>query len=131
MAQNKTLDLDGKRYEFDNNGVAHEKGNASSSSSSSSTSSGSDGWSQENGKWIYKQGGQKTTGWKEISWSGGTDWFYFDGNGEMQTGWQQINWDGGNKWFYFDPTNGNMYKNTTVTIDGTSYHFDGNGVCSG
>ena len=89
-------------------------------------------WIYDGGKVYYvDQGGRMVTGWSNITWSKGTNWFYFDlTDGYMVTGWQQLNWSGGTNWFYFDPKDGYMYANKTVTIDNKSYTFDSNGVCT-
>lgn len=91
-----------------------------------------DDWIKYDGKYYhFSNRGQMEVGWQEITWSGGTNWFYFDlNNGDMLTGWQKLSWKGGTNWFYFDPTDGYMYANTTKTIDGKSYSFDSNGVCT-
>lgn len=67
---------------------------------SGSTADGGE-WKQEGGKWyVYRDGG-RISGW--------------------------INQ--GNKWYYMDPSDmGAMVTGTTMTIDGTSYTFDANGV---
>ena len=39
-------------------------------------------------------------------------------------------WANGSNWFYFDPTTGVMYHDKTVTIDGKSYTFNKNGICT-
>lgn len=60
------------------------------------------GWVEENGKWKYYANGTAVKGWQKLSWSGGTDWFYFNTKGEMQTGWKELKWSGGTNWFYFN-----------------------------
>ncbi len=64
-----------------------------------------DGWYWSGSCWHYYKDKYAVTGWKKLNWSGGTDWFYFKGNGCM-------------------------VSNTTTTIDGKSYKFDSNGVCT-
>lgn len=89
------------------------------------------GWQKINDKWYYyNETGVAVTGWQQLNWSRGTDWFYFATDGVMQTGWQKLSWSGGISWFYFDLTDGNMFYNITKNINGTSYHFDSNGVCT-
>ena len=68
------------------------------------------------------------TGWQELNWSGGINWFYFDKtNGNMVTGWQDLEWSGGKNRFYFLPENGILVQNTCIKIDGINYCFDENG----
>ena len=65
------------------------------------------GWVQNGGYWYYYRNGAPVTGWQQLEWSGGTDWFYFDEHGIMLTGW--INDNG--TWYYLDPNSGAMYNN--------------------
>ena len=43
----------------------------------------------------------------------------------MATGWIQIN----GQYFYLNPSTGQMYANTSLTLDGVTYTFAANGVC--
>ena len=47
-------------------------------------------------------------------------------------GWYRYSdtWANGKNWFYFDPNNGVMYRNKTATINGKSYTFNKNGICT-
>ena len=84
------------------------------------------GWQKLNNKWYYfNTDGSMATGWQRIN----SKWYYFlpGDNGQMVTGWKQIDGD----WYYFMPGNdGSMVANTTMTIDGKSYTFASNGVCT-
>ena len=80
------------------------------------------GWLQLSGKWYYlNANGAMAVGWQNVS----TKWYYFDSNGVMLTGWQRI----GSNWYYFE-TSGVMLANTSKKINGVTYHFDKNGVCT-
>ena len=64
---------------------------------------------------IYEDGSEKD------------EWFYANTNGTPKTGWQQLS----GKWYYFnEQSHYEMVANTTMTIDGVSYTFDANGVCT-
>ena len=68
-----------------------------------------DGWKQlSNGQWVYMKNNSRLTGWQELNWKGGKNWFFFDPKGIMLTGWQELSWSGGVNWFYFDKTYGIM-----------------------
>ena len=68
------------------------------------------------------------TGWNELNWSGGKNWFYFDlKNGNMLTGWQTLEWNGGKNTFYFMPDTGIMVQNICINIGNKNYCFDDNG----
>lgn len=115
-----------------------------------------EGWNEADGGWVYIKNGARLTGWQELSWRGGTSWFYFNGKGLALKGWQELNWTGGVNWFYFDPTDyymttgwkqlswtggfdwfyfdepkGYMYASKLAAIGGKSYYFDGNGCWGG
>ena len=45
----------------------------------------------------------------------------------MLTGWQELEWTGGKNWFYFYPENGTMVQDCCIEIDGKQYCFDENG----
>lgn len=67
-----------------------------------------DGWHKIGGNWYYYKDKKPVTGWQELKWSKGTDWFCFSKAGVMLTGWQELNWSGGKSWFYFNPETGAM-----------------------
>ena len=46
------------------------------------------------------------------------------------TGWQELEWSGGKDWFYFDPTNGFLIQDKCITINNKTYCFTKDGVCS-
>ena len=69
------------------------------------------------------------TGWQELPWQGSIDWYYFDSSGAMVKGWQQLSWSKGTNWFYFSDS-GAMLKNTSRNIDGKTYYFNSDGVCT-
>jgi glucan-binding YG repeat protein len=83
------------------------------------------------GNWYFYDytDGDKCYGWIYDSYYNG--WFYTDVNdGHMLTGWQQLPWSGGTDWFYFygegvPEVDGIMAANTQ-TPDG--YWVDNNGV---
>lgn len=50
------------------------------------------------------------TGWHQLDWSQGKDWFYFDEHGAMQTGTIKIELDGIENVLVLDDKNGNMIK---------------------
>lgn len=52
------------------------------------------------------------------------DWYLFGNDGRIQTGLQQ--WKG--QTYYFSPTTFTKVTNTDVTVNGTKYHLDNNGV---
>ena len=53
--------------------------------------------------------------------------YYFDANGVMQRG--LVTRSDGNV-CYYDPATGAMQRNVTVTVDGTNYTVDGNGIAT-
>ena len=94
------------------------------------------GWQQIGGNWYYLgNSGAMATDWQQI----GGNWYYLGDSGAMATGWKLIHWH----WYYFQSNgamaqnqwvdnyyldrNGAMMINRTVTINGRSYTFDGNG----
>ena len=96
--------IDGKWYWFDSDGAART------------------GWLKLSGKWYwFNASAQMATGWKQISGK----WYYFNNSGVMQTGWQKIS----GKWYWFE-SGGAMIASTDKTINGKTYHFDKNGVCT-
>ena len=52
------------------------------------------------------------------------DWYLFGNDGRIQTGLQQ--WAG--NYYYFDPRTFKKVINQDVTVNGTKYHLDNNGV---
>ena len=100
------------------------------------------GWLNDSGKWYYlnesgvmqtgfvdvngsryylNDYGMMTTGWKTLD----GNWYYFNSNGAMRKGWMQYK----GSWYYF-AYDGKMLAGTTQTINGKSYSFDGNGICT-
>lgn len=77
------------------------------------------GWQEIDGnRYYFNENGGSSTGWVTI----GTDCYYFAEDGKMQTEWIQEN---GNHYYLLQCGN----KATgSVAIDGTSCHFDNNGV---
>ena len=65
--------------------------------------------------------GKMAQGWTLIN----NAYYYFNESGHMATGWIQIN----GQYFYLDPSNGTMYANTSITLNGVTYTFGANGVC--
>ena len=74
----------------------------------------------EQGKWI-----KNARGWKHYTYKGDGEfiWYYFV-NGKGYTGWKKSK----GKWYYLDEQ-GKMVTDSSVTLKGVTYHFDGNGVC--
>ena len=64
----------------------------------------------------------------EKGWVKKSCWYYYPSYGKYVTGWNKLSWSQGTNWFYFK-SDGCMLANTTQTIDGKSYHFNANGVC--
>ena len=80
-------------------------------------------WVKRNNKWSYiKANATYTVGLSSIDGAK----YYFDSNGYMLTGWQTIN---GKKYFFI--SDGRMNTKSELTISGTTYLFDSNGVCKG
>lgn len=104
------------------------------------------GWLKLNGEFYYMQeNGALTTGWKQLDgeWyylrpdSGKCVinsaveidgyWYFFKSDGKKLTGW--LKKDGG--FYYLDPAGeGRMVAGTTRMIDGASYSFEANGLCT-
>lgn len=101
-----------------------------------------DGWTQENGTWVYYSNGSKVTSEWKTSKDGG--YYYLDSSGNMavsrfvdddryvgtdgrmiSNSWRQI--DG--KWYYFD-NSGKLVRNKSKQINGIFYFFDDYGVMS-
>lgn len=88
-----------------------------------------DGWKIEEGLWSYMKDRKKVTGWQQLPWGGGTDWFYFGANGVMVTGRQVLEWQGKTDIYYFSPVSGNMCKSRWVKdVDGKEYYHGKNGI---
>ena len=85
------------------------------------------GWlDYDDAKYYYDPDNARlVTGWKEID--GG--WYYFSTKtARMVTGWVYY----GGYYFYTDPEDGGrMVIGKTIEIDGRSYTFNSNGVCTG
>ncbi len=101
-----------------------------------------DGWTQENGYWVYYENGSKVTSTWKTSRDGG--YYYLGSNGNMTTDsfidderyvgtdgrmlsscWRQI----GSKWYYFD-NSGKLVREKLRQINGTYYYFDYQGAMS-
>ncbi len=112
---------------------------ASCLSAAMSMAAFADGWTQENGSWVYYENGSKATNTWKTSKDGG--YYYLSANGNMATDsfiederyvgsdgrmlancWRQI----GSKWYYFD-NSGKLVRNKTRQINGIYYFFDDNG----
>lgn len=70
--------------------------------------------------------GAASTGLRTYTKGSKVGTYYFTQRGWMVTGWKQVK---GN-WYYFRKSTGRAFTNTTRTIDGVSYTFDKNGVCT-
>ena len=93
------------------------------------------GWQQVGDKWYYfykstmKQykdhyKGVAATGWQDIN----GETYYFDKSGVMQTGRWKDRKIGDKKYYrYWLKDNGKAFKNTSVKMGKTTYHFDKNG----
>lgn len=66
--------------------------------------------------------------WKQISYKGKLEWFYFDENCKMVTGWKQIKYNNKLEWFYLDLTDGHMYASQWIKSNGKDYYLDKSGV---
>ena len=62
-----------------------------------------------------------TNDYRQSQWG---DWYLFGKDGRIQTGLQQ--WKG--QTYYFSPTTFTKVTNADVTVNGTKYHLDNNGV---
>ena len=81
----------------------------------------------KNGKWVEKSPSPSpstVTGWKQMS---NGKWRYYNKKSTYLTGWQQLEWSKGTNWFYFD-SKGYMYANAW-TPDG--FWVDANGAWDG
>jgi len=84
-------------------------------------------WVKSGGKWYYMdKTGAASTGWRQLDWGGGRNWFYFNGNGEMLTGMQNV---GGNM-YYMDGKTGAMAKNQWIKSNGKWYYMGESGVAA-
>lgn len=87
-------------------------------------------------KWeyYYSNNLKLQNGWYKLKDFSGNDQYYFFENGFMKLGWHTEN----NNTYYlseFDGDNnnyvdGNRVHDTTLEIDGISYTFDENGICT-
>ena len=85
---------------------------------SASVSENYTGFKTSDGKKYYYENGKLITGFKKI----GSDKYYFTKSG-MVTGWLEYY----GLYYYFD-NEGKMVRNKTVSISGTKYTFDSDGV---
>lgn len=121
---NKTygwLDIDGKMYFMDSDGVMQTGWQNISNSRFYFTSSGilTTGWQNIGNKWYYmSDNGAMTIGWKYIN----GQWYYMNTSGVRVTGWQYI----GNKYYYFSD-NGKMTTGWQC-IDGQWYYMNVSGA---
>ncbi len=76
-----------------------------------------------NSSYAFNGSGGMITGWYSSSGS----WYYFNSGGPMHKGWLQL----GSTWYYLNPSNGKMYSNCTVLIDGRYSSFNSNGAWLG
>jgi len=84
-------------------------------------------WRQDSvGKWYYvRSNGQMVKSeWRQDS---AGKWYYLGSNGEMVTSQMVKGADGKN---YYLGEDGAMVVNKDITWEGTTYHVDGNGVCT-
>ena len=65
------------------------------------------------------------TGWVSIKYGDRTYWFYVKKGGICKIGWHKD----GKKWYYFQDY-GPMICNASLLIEGKTYTFDKNGVCT-
>ncbi len=84
-------------------------------------------WKSDAKGWWYQNadGSWPKSSWKQLTWDGRTEWYYFNTEGYMVAGWQSI----GGKWYYFydktiqGHTFGSMAADTV--IDGYRLGADG------
>lgn len=83
------------------------------------------GWVDAGGSWQYQMedGSMASEGWMELD----GNWYYFNKNGIMVTGWHR-NRD--TRQLYWLNGDGTLAVDTTLSIDGTTYRADENGVCT-
>lgn len=110
--------------------VVEARGNSGNSvytgsSSRDRGSHSSNAWSQEGGKWRYRNpnGTYVTNEWRQLSYNGSMGWYYFGADGYMVTGWLRLD----EKTYYMNPesdgTQGMMCTGWKF-IDGIWYFFD-------
>ena len=66
------------------------------------------------------------TGWVSLKFKGNPYWFYMKKDGVATTGWKKLD----KKRYYFAPKTGAMVCDASHKIDGKTYNFDKNGVCT-
>lgn len=154
MVRNQNLDIDGNEYKFNDSGTMFigwytKKGIYGEDLWYYYRSDGAlqKGWLQIGDSWYYfdendghmissarklmngnyyhfKNDGTMASGWYSYTFGDDSSVTYYCGlDGKEYRGW--LEQDG--KWYYFDLTNGVMYQNKTVYIDGTEYTFNADG----
>ena len=101
------------------------------------------GWLNDGGIWYYlkQDGAMASNEWAKS----GSNWYYMGADGALATGWvkdhgswyylkqdgaMKTGWEGeGSTWYYLGE-DGAMAADTDVTVDGKTYHFDANGLCT-
>jgi len=81
-------------------------------------------WTRDAAGWHYLENGVPVrNAWREITYNGITDWYYFGETGTMATGWLEWN---GSIYYLWPVSDGQMGYMVTgwVTIDGTEYYFE-------
>ena len=73
------------------------------------------GWQKSQEGWSYYKNNLRVTGWQQLKWSKGTNWFYFNSKGIMLTGWQKLERDGKIEWFHFSKSSGALDVSKTIT----------------
>ena len=107
--------IDSKKECFKDSGIWIEKEEEKNTTTKN-------GWIEESGNWYYYSNGSKV---KNDWCQDGSDWYYAGDDGIMlKNKWIQYN----SKWYYLG-NDAKMVTNTTLTIDGTSYHFNSSGIC--
>ncbi len=108
-----------------NNSSQTNAGNRGSSGHDTGSSRSINSWSQENGKWRYKNpdGTYAANEWKQLPYNGTMEWYYFGEDGNMMTGWLVLN----GKTYYLNPesdgTQGKMCTGWKL-MDGIWYFFN-------
>lgn len=82
------------------------------------------GWLEQGGQTYYLSlsSGAMTTGWRQVD----GNWYYFNESGQRQTGALNL----GDQMYYLDPSTGQMASNTTISLNGTDYQVNADGVCT-